>query len=362
MEMEARHPAPQGGRASNSEAGGHLLGARLLRHFPELVRELGGQPQVMLAESGLDEADCEREGAASYEQWMALVDRAARELGAADFGMRLALRQGGRGVYGRLGTLMAHARTFGEATTLAVVHNNAHSLAARVWKAATASGAHVFLGHDVLVGTLLGRCQAVEQLMLLGHLGAMVLTGGRARAREVHFRHGNLATLRSYRRYFGCEVRFCRTEDGIAFRAADMAFPIHDADAHARTEAIAHLRSTFRDVRPSVSARVRGIVMQWLSTNECTSERVARLLALHPRTMNRRLHDEGTSFQRIKDQVRCDYLAYYIGRTDVELQVISRRLGFAEQSALSHFSQQMLGSSPRDLRARALRESALARL
>ncbi|WP_395396815.1 AraC family transcriptional regulator ligand-binding domain-containing protein [Novosphingobium sp. BL-8A] len=336
----------------------HVLRARLLRHFPALVRELGGCPEAMLDDVGLVAADCDREGTASYEQWIWLMERAARDLATIDFGMRLAVRQQGDGVYGKLGTAMRNSRTFGEATTHAVIHNSAHSLAARVWKEATASGRHVFLGHDVLVEAMPNRCQAVEQLLLLGHLGAMAITGGRVRAREVHFRHRNLAPARAYRRYFGCDVRFCCTEDGVAFRAEDMACPILDPDAETLAAVIAQIRKSSTRQRPTVSTLVRGMVMQRLWTSKCGSEDVARLLAMHPRTLHRRLRDEGSSFQRIKDEVRCDHMLYYLERTELELGAISHKLGFSEQSALSHFARHMLDASPSDLRARAARGAA----
>lgn len=345
FEPDVPNPTNDGG----GEA--HILRARLLRHFPELVRGLGGRPEILLSEVGLTVDDCECEGAASYQQWIWLMERAAHELATIDFGMRLAVRQQGDGVYGKLGTVMRNSRTFGEATTLAVTHNAAHSLAARVWKEATASGRHVFLGHEVLVEAMPNRCQAVEQLLLLGHLGAMALTDGQVRAREVHFRHHNLAPARTYRRYFGCDVRFCCTEDGVAFRAEDMACPIRNSDAKTLARTISQIRGT--RLRPTASAQVRGIVMQRLWTSECTCEDVARLLAMHPRTLHRRLREEGASFQRIKDEVRCDYMLYYLERTDLELGAISHRLGFSEQSALSHFARSMLDASPSDLRARA---------
>ncbi len=331
---------------------GHVMHAPLLRYFPVLVRELGGCPNSLLDDIGLDPADCDDEGAASYEQWIWLMDRAARDLAMPDFGMRLAVRQHGEGVQGALGTIMCNSRTFGEATTHAVAYNYAHSPASRIWKEATASGRHIFLGHDVLVGAMPNRCQAVEQLLLLGHLGAIAMTGGKVRAREIHFRHDTLAPLSAYRHYFGSSVRFCCTEDGIAFRAEDMACPILDPDPSLLARAIAKIRATGTGQRSSIGTLVRGMVMQRLSTGECNSEDVARLLAMHPRTLHRRLREEGCSFQRIKDDVRCNDMLYYLERTELDLGTISHKLGFSEQSALSHFARSMLGASPRELRAR----------
>ncbi len=344
--MAIRSPASQAG----SEFG-HVH-ARLLLHFPSLVRDLGGDP-ALLEQVGLVPDRCGAEGGATYRQWIAAMELAAIELGVPDFGMRLARRQGGAGVYGPLGQVMRNSRTFGEALSYVVTHNAAHSLAARVWKGRTATGQHVFLGHDILVENMPDRCQAIEQILLLGQLGARLITGERVNGRRVHFRHREISSPDTYRRNFGCEVLFCRNEDGIAFRARDMDCPVHDADAGAFARATSFIEKSYARARPPLSAQVRGVLMQHLWTTECSTEKVAEILAMHPRTLHRRLRQEGMSFQQIKDELRCDYMVYYLQQTDLDLALISEKLGFAEQSTMSHFARHMLDASPSELRAQS---------
>ncbi len=92
--------------------------------------------------------------------------------------------------------------------------------------------------------------------------------------------------------------------------------------------------------------------MQWLWTAHCSNDRVALSLGLHPRTLHRRLADEGTSFQRIKDEVRRDILHYYIEQTDLDFSTISEKLGFSEQSVMTRSCNNWFGASPTRLRAR----------
>lgn len=332
--------------------------SRILSQFPELVRELGGRPEPLLEEVGLDCADCAHQSASTYSQWVAAMNAAASGLGVADFGMRLAQRQGGAGVYGALGTVMRNSRSFGDALQFVLTHNAAHSCAARVWQGGTASGEHVFLGHDVLVHSLTDRGQAMEQLLLLGQLGARDITGHRVRARRVHFRHRAISGPAVYRRNFGCDVEFCRTEDGMAFRARDLAIPIIAPDAESRRTATAFIERAYGNRQPPLAARVRGIIMQRLCTLDCAFETIAAELAIHPRTLHRRLQRENSCYQQIKDEVRREYMTYYLEHTDLELARISTMLGFAEQSALSHFCRQSFGTSPSDLRNRSRKLAA----
>jgi AraC-like DNA-binding protein len=113
---------------------------------------------------------------------------------------------------------------------------------------------------------------------------------------------------------------------------------------------MAFVETHFTRHRPPLHAEVRAIVMRALGRDPCSSETVAAELALHPRTLHRRLRAEGTSFQRVKDEVRQDMLAYYLQHTGIELGRISEKLGFAEQSVLTRRCRSWFGASPTQLR------------
>lgn len=335
------------------DAGTQVIQARLLRHFPQVVRDLGGDPQSLLCAVGLDEEACDRAGAITCGQWLKVVGRAADVLDRPDFGLRLAQRQGGVDVFGPLGAAMRSVLRFGDALSYAATHNAAHSLAARVWMGRSAGGQHVFMGHELLAEDLPARSQAIEQVLLAGHLGARAITGQRVGARRVHFRHQALSPAKIYREHFGCEVRFCQNEDGVVFTVGDLESPVADADRQGLRDVTEHVSRRFRQQRPPVHAQVRGVVMQLLWTGRCGNDDVARHLNLHPRTLHRRLHEESISFQSIKDEVRRDFMLYYLQQTDLPLSRISEKLGFAEQSVMSRFARSSLAASPREIRQAA---------
>nr|WP_277817115.1 AraC family transcriptional regulator [Solimonas terrae] len=314
---------------------------------------MGGDPAALMRKAGVDPADdADSLPRASYRQAVALLEHAAAALHCPDFGMRLAARQSD-GMFGPLGSVMKNSATLGDALDYVSTHNYAHSLAARVWLKRLRSGNAVFVGHDILLDRLPNRSQAMEQLLLVGHLSTLEITGGRARARRVHFRHLAISPRRTYRRYFGCEVRFGQNEDGVVYSDRDLASPIVHSDAHAYRSAIAFIDREFTAQRPPLHAQARGLIMQLLGGGQCTNERIAGELKLHPRTLHRRLASEGTSFHRIKDEVRRDLMLYYSQQTDLDFARVSERLGFAEQAVLSRNCQRWFGAAPTRLRARA---------
>jgi AraC-like DNA-binding protein len=324
---------------------GDIVHARVLREFPALVTALGGDDRALLFQAGVEPA-----AAVTYSQMIRLFARAALVLECADFGMRLAVRQGG-GIFGPLGLVMKNSRHFGDALDYAVKHTFAHSPAAQIWLRRYPDDEMVFCGHDILLDDAGDKAQAMELLLLAGHLAAMEMTGGQVRARKVHFRHRGVSPRGVYRRYFGCEVLFGQSEDGMYFLEQDLACPIEGADAQARQLAASFIETEFARHRPPLQALVRSLVLQHLGTEGCTNDAVAASLNLHPRTLRRRLVVEGTSFQKIKDEVRRDFMLHYIQKTDLDFCGISARLGFAEQSVMSRYCHRWFAVSPSRLRA-----------
>jgi len=329
-----------------------VVHARMLRFFPDLVEQLGGEVMELFGKAGIDTENLARaRSSATYRQLVHLIELAAAELACPDFGMRLATLQSGR-MFGPLGLVMKNSRTFGEALAYVAQHTEAHSLAARIWQKRLPEEKAVFSGHDILLEGLPNKSQAMEQILLVGHLAGMEITGGQARVRRVHFRHQPVSPLKTYRRYFGCEVLFGQHEDGVVYSDRDLAAPIINADSRVYALATAFIDAEFMGRRPPLSALVRGVIMQFLGTEDCSNVRVAAELNLHARTMHRRLTEEGTSFQRIKDEVRRDLMLYYLQDTDLDFARISERLGFAEQSVMTRTCNRWFGGSPSQLRAR----------
>lgn len=334
-----------------------VVHARLLRFFPELVAELRGDAAALLRQVGIDPACPPEDGpAATYRQMIAVLELAATELDCPDFGLRLARRQTGVSMFGPLGLVMKNSRTFGDALAYVGQHAYAHSLAARIWQRRTKSDGSVFSGHDILVDRLPVKSQAIEQILLIGHLSAMEITGGHARVRRVHMRHQPVSSLKTYRRYFGCEVRFGQNEDGVVFSAADLACPVIDADAQAYARVTAFIDERFARQEPPLHAQARGVIMRLLGSERCTNDQVAARLGLHPRTLHRRLQAEGTSFQQVKDEVRRDVMLYYLQQTRFDFARISERLGFAEQSVMTRTCNRWFAASPTGVRAQARRD------
>lgn len=330
-----------------------LAHAGTLQCFPELVAELGADPNEFLLHVGIEPSELARYAPRlNYRAMIDLLEHAAVRLQRPDFGMLLASRQGGGRVFGPIGVAMRNSRSFGEAVKYVSDHIQAYSLATSLPIEQDRARNRAFVGFDILLDNVPNKSQTLEQLLLLASYNALEITGGRARVREIWFRHQPVSPLRTYREYFGCEVRFDQRADRMVFMQDDMDAPVIDPDAQHYEMATFFIDTNYPAAAAPMHARVRGLIMKHLGVSDCKVDRIADELCLHPRTLHRRLKWENTSFEDIKDEVRRDVALYYLEQTDVAFTRISEKLGYSETSVLSRSCLRWFGQSPREMRSR----------
>src|ERR1700741_330602 len=92
---------------ASADPGFELLHVDALRFFPQLVRQLGGDPEALVRRVGIDPAIFSRRSPSlGFRAVAGVLELAARELDRPDFGMRLATLQGGGRVFGPMGVAM----------------------------------------------------------------------------------------------------------------------------------------------------------------------------------------------------------------------------------------------------------------
>ena len=328
-----------------------VINARVLQGFGQLCSACGGNAAELLAQVGI-ETDAEKTISAplTYRQFVRLMAEAARSFACPDFGMRLALAQSGTDLYGPLGSIMRNSRTLGEALDYVTRHSSIHSRAAKIAKFSIPETNGVVFSHEIIVGSFEQQIQAMEYMLLAGHLGARALTHSKVRARKVLLQHQAVSQPAIYRRNFGCEVQFDQLLNGLIFSHEDLACAVVGQDQTDHADLIATVEASFTDAAPPIHAAARGVVLRLMHVGLASNALVAAELGLHTRTLHRRLIEAGTTFQEIKNKVRCELARYYLVRTDVSLLWITGKLGFAEQAVFTRFCQHHFKCSPGAMR------------
>jgi AraC-like DNA-binding protein len=102
-----------------------------------------------------------------------------------------------------------------------------------------------------------------------------------------------------------------------------------------------------------VVARVRDAIAAELRGGSPRLESIARRLAMSPRTLQRRLADEGRLFNDVLDEMRVRAAKAYLARRDVAGAEVAYLLGFAEQSSFTHAFRRWTGQTPTEYRRAA---------
>ncbi|HWK49524.1 MAG TPA: AraC family transcriptional regulator, partial [Steroidobacter sp.] len=333
------------------ELGATTVRVDSLRKFPEVVARLGGNPRALLTKSQIDPTVLHnRHAVIPYRSLVTLLERAAHELNCPDFGMRLAMAQGGLKVLGPLEFAMRNSSTIREAFQYCAAHPQVYSTASQMRFETGHAPDALFLRFEILLQRLPPHAQAIERALLLTQLVALDISRDRIRAREVWFTHDPLAPEERYREYFGVNVRFRQPANGLFFAQSDLDMPIPNVDPQLYELSTDFIEHRFPSTTAPLSTRVRTLIERSLLQGDCSYGSVSATLGMHPRTLQRRLRAENESFESIKDRVRRDIALRYLQQSSLPLIRIARLLGYSETSALSRSCYRWFSVSPRQLR------------
>jgi AraC-like DNA-binding protein len=175
-----------------------------------------------------------------------------------------------------------------------------------------------------------------------------------ARVERVEFGHRSQGDPGSYRRWFDAPVSFGAPATQLVFPRSSAGLPLRTSDPSLLAILSRHaedLASRDRSSPPLV-AQVERILRKALRTDDAQVDRVARELGLTSRSLQRRLKDEGTSFQIVRDQVRRELASRYL-EDELSMSEISFLLGFSEPSAFFRAFKRWTGLTPLESRARS---------
>lgn len=346
-------------RKEESEGGSRgpldgMVRAEALRLYVEVVHDLGGDPGKLLAQAHIELAALTQADAViSYRAMIHLLERTAAELRCPDFGLRLAARQGGIAVLGPLEVAMRNSSTVGEAYRYCAGHLQVYSPMVRIQIEDDWQAKRHFMRFEILLDRVPHQRQAVENALCLTHHAVLALSGGRFGAREVWFAHERLLPLPSYRQYFDGPVQFSKPFNAVFFNDQDLAQPIPNQNPRLYEIASSYIDTQYPSISLHLVTRVHAIAARLLAQGLCTHAEVAERLSMHPRTLQRRLREEGTSFETIKDDVRRDAAVRYLSQTDIPLARVASLLGYSESSVLTRSCQRWFASSPRQIREKS---------
>jgi AraC-like DNA-binding protein len=328
-----------------------MVRAQSVRGYRELVSDLGGNATRLLRKAGIDPAALNQLTAfISFESLVDLLERSATELDCPDFGLRLAERQD-IGILDTLAVAMRYSTTVGEAMECASKYFQVHNAAIAFTISSTQRRGQARFGFTDRVAHAPRWAQTAEHGVGLTGRIMTLLSEGRCHLQQVWFPHAAIAPEASYRARFNAPITFEADRLALAYTTKDLDLPVRESNLELHDLATRYLDSNLPRGRTPFTSQVRQAIQALLGTGTCNHLEVAKALYMHPRSMQRRLHEEGTTFEEIKDEVRRDLAQHYLSEPDVPLSQITALLDYSEQSALGRSCRRWFHATPREIRA-----------
>ena len=207
-----------------------------------------------------------------------------------------------------------------------------------------------------------GRIFAFEWLLRLLHGLACWLAGRGIALDSVIFPYRKPAHFADYALIFTADSRFAPTVPGgngtlvAAFNANLLDLPVRRDEAALNRfldGAPGKITTLYRRDREMVT-RIRDLLRAALP-DTLSLDAVAERLYLSPRSVHRRLEEEGSSFRAIKDALRRDMALARLAKTDDAIARIAADLGYADTSAFYRACVEWTGMAPLHYRQQLVR-------
>jgi AraC-like DNA-binding protein len=311
--------------------------------LPEVIRTLGHSPEDVFALAGVDLALYrDPENRIRAEDLGRLFACAAEATGRQDIGLLVVsgFRPPALGLVGLVAAEGPDVRTALRNLVRLLRHNTLAGYP--VLAEADAIG---MLKFDLRYADFAGA-----EFILEGATGIVLrfmqwLCGRTWRAEEVHLSRRAPPDPRPFTMFFGAPVRFSSTEDGVLF-ASDWLDRRVDREEH-------RIRSKEVEIAAApFSEQVRRQVALRLGLEPLTGTHLASQLGLSRRTLFRHLGAEGTTCQRLVDDVRFSRARHLLAAGDASIAEIAFAVGYPDQGSFTRAFARWSGMPPGEWRRR----------
>ncbi len=325
-----------------------------LRGFREVVTGLGGDPVDLVLRFGLP-PDClgQDDVLIDAPATTAMLEEAAAVLNCPDLGLKLAAAQS-LSVLGPLAVAVTNSPTIGDAIDCLTRYISVHS---RMVTLATEPDPLGKLDTVALVYRPAGRSGPVQSGDLgvgSAHRVISYLNRGPYTLRSVELPYRPAAPLAVHREFFAAPVHSGRVQGGVMLRLASdvLATPLRGVDDTIHQLALAYLARRSATRGQDAISRVRTAVQESLGTGSTDLGAVARLLLLHPRTLQRQLATAGSTFEQIVDDERRDKSLRLLVGTELPIGQIAAMIGMNEQASFTRAAHRWWDRTPSQMRQR----------
>lgn len=331
---------------------GPLIRTTALTNYRELVRELGGNPEALLRRFNIapDLLDVHY-AMVPLQSVVQLFELTATELDRPDFGLSLSRVQDWN-IVGPVALIARNSPDVG-----AAIDDFAHFIGFyspgavfELDRVSDPEAPRLTFRFEVGKRFEPGR-QAVERALgLMHHIVGMLLDDPGFHAQTVLCRHASALPQVLYRKHFGTRVLFLQEANALVLTRQQIARPIDSHNKMMRAFLVDFVSREIEERPRTAREQVTAAIDRLLPTGRCSLVAVAQQQAVHPRTLQRQLADEGLTFLGLLDSVRRERAQEYLAEPAMPMTQIAGLLGYAEQSSFNHACRRWFKQAPQQIR------------
>lgn len=149
-------------------------------------------------------------------------------------------------------------------------------------------------------------------------------------------------------RHFRCELQFDAPIDLVVFDESALAEPFVTCNEDVLAVMVPGLEAGLaeRGTTSSLADDVTMVLVRCMHGEKPTVEKIADLMHLSPRTLQRRLEAVGTTYQELLDDVRHQSARRLLSSTDLDAGEVAFLLGFEELNSFTRAFHTWEGTTP----------------
>lgn len=323
-----------------------------LRGFRATVAELGGDAEALVTACGLPVAALDTDDLLVSDQAVgAVLELAAHRLDCPDLGLRIAPRQD-LDMLGSLALAIRNSPTLAGVLECTSRYLFVHARALSLTMEPDPYGDRgvIALRYDVAAPGMPTPVQGTDLGLAFVHRTIQRLAEPRYGLRSVELPYRPAAPIGVYEEFFGAPVRIERPVALLRVPISLANRPLSGGDENLHRLAMAFLAGQTGGADTALAPQVRTTLQKLLGTAAPEIDAVARLLTIHPRTLQRRLAAEGTTFATLLDEVRRSEARRYLTTTDMPMSQVASLIGLAEQSVFTRCCRRWWDATPTAVR------------
>lgn len=330
--------------------------ASYVRHLLSQVKAQGYDALELMAYVGINAQDIDDEKPISAELFSALYQRVMYIAQDEFFGM-ISVGKVPNGTFRMMCLAIIHSRTLGEAISRA---SDFHEICrgARVKPHIIRRGRYAKVSFATLnsmdaqdSAEFLNSQSPAEIITSLSmwHHFISWLIGERVVLKAAYFKFNEEQSLANSRSRFRSEVKFAQHDNVVVFPAKYLDYPVvqNEKTLHAFLKTAPYqLLVMVGSENSSLREQVITLIGRDFSITPPSAEQMAKTLNMSVSTLRRRLLEEDTTYQKIKDECRRQSAIDYMNSPQLSITDVAGLMGFDEPSAFFRSFKRWTGMTP----------------